>query len=59
MINHFDKHASGLSFMDYGCYCGVGGDGFPVDETDSCCQFHDACWTKVEGKYGQGSTGQM
>ena len=59
MIIHFDKRASGLSYMDYGCYCGFGGDGFPIDETDSCCQFHDACWTKVEEKYGRDSTGQM
>ncbi|XP_070689418.1 phospholipase A2 [Pempheris klunzingeri] len=33
-----------FEYNDYGCWCGFGGTGTPVDEVDMCCRVHDKCY---------------
>nr|P00620.1 RecName: Full=Acidic phospholipase A2; Short=svPLA2; AltName: Full=Phosphatidylcholine 2-acylhydrolase [Bitis gabonica] len=45
MINKMGQ--SVFDYIYYGCYCGWGGKGKPIDATDRCCFVHDCCYGKM------------
>ncbi|CEF59731.1 Phospholipase A2 [Strongyloides ratti] len=35
---------SAFIYNNYGCWCGAGGSGKPIDGIDECCMMHDKCY---------------
>ncbi|XP_065181105.1 uncharacterized protein LOC135811788 [Sycon ciliatum] len=36
-----------VRYINYGCWCGVGGKGRTVDKIDECCKAHDECYNRA------------
>uniref|UniRef100_A0A8C7BDL3 Phospholipase A2 n=1 Tax=Neovison vison TaxID=452646 RepID=A0A8C7BDL3_NEOVI len=48
MVKLITGRSAFFSYYGYGCYCGLGGKGTPVDDTDRCCLAHDCCYGKLK-----------
>ncbi|XP_066500681.1 phospholipase A2 [Hoplias malabaricus] len=44
MIQCAQPGVNPLIYNNYGCYCGLGGSGTPIDPVDGCCEVHDKCY---------------
>ncbi|XP_073457648.1 phospholipase A2-like [Aquarana catesbeiana] len=50
MIDKVVRRPPIFSYAFYGCHCGAGGSGWPVDNIDWCCHIHDCCFDSISSR---------
>ncbi|KAJ8039044.1 Phospholipase A2, major isoenzyme [Holothuria leucospilota] len=55
MIECLTPRSAYSDYNGYGCWCGTGGSGTPLDGTDRCCRTHDRCYDSLQNSGACGS----
>ncbi|XP_034025576.1 phospholipase A2 [Thalassophryne amazonica] len=59
MIVCTQPNVNPMIYNNYGCWCGFGGSGSPLDTLDNCCYIHDKCYESSRKQPGCSGISQL